>query len=272
MSERHSLKHLDTGKEFELSKSSNIIGRSTNCDITFNAETLSREHARLALQGNEVVLQDLHSTNGSFVNDNQIFEETGLKPGDVIRFGQERFAFFSAERDATIMLSRRDLDSDSAMLVEDEEEADATMMIQAIDLPQGWQNHDTFSEQENAQDLGLIKALQAHATKKLKHTTGLLVTIVPERDTPSVKLLSSKENSASWLIGRSDTAHVALADPTVSDQHARIELNNGNWKLLDEDSRNGTLVKNLKISETEIDGTLDVKIGAYKLSLTAIQR
>lgn len=271
MSTEFTLRHVESGKLFKIPSNSSLIGRSANCDITIEAETLSREHARLALVNNEVKLQDLHSTNGSFVNDTQIFEETTLKPGDTLRFGQERFSLISSDRDATVMLSRRNLESDSAMLIEDEEEADATMMIHSIDLPQGWESHGTLEESGNDTDSELIVALKKHAQKKLKHKYGLLLTLITGDGTPSVKLLSSTNEPCNWSIGRSNEAQIQIADATVSEKHARIEFSEGNWKIIDEGSRNGTVINNIKISEYAVKRALDAQIGSYTVKLDPIE-
>jgi pSer/pThr/pTyr-binding forkhead associated (FHA) protein len=271
MSATFTLKHIDSGKEFQIPQNSSLIGRSANCDITVEAETLSREHARISRQDNELTLQDLHSTNGSFVNDNQIFEQVALQPGDILRFGQERFSLTSSERDATIMISRRDLESDSAMLIEDEEESDATMMIQAIDLPQGWDSHASQEATENQKDAALIEALKKHAKNKLKQRFGLLITISSEDSAPAVKLLSPKHDTSTWAIGRTSSADIQLNDQTVSENHARIEYNEGKWKIVDNKSRNGTLINKRKTSEYAVQQAVSVQIGSYNLALEPIE-
>ena len=76
------------GKVFPLGPS-NIIGRSLeNCEIALNDSFLSSQHARLELQGDEWVLDDLHSTNGTFVNEMEVRDATIVEEGDVIRVGR----------------------------------------------------------------------------------------------------------------------------------------------------------------------------------------
>jgi len=118
MDSSYSLKHLKSDLELQMTSSSVLIGRSENCDFQVDAETLSREHARLAQKGSELVVQDLHSTNGTFVNEQQIFEATPIQPGDVLRFGQESFCLQSTAADATQMFDRQAMSNlGSAMLV-----------------------------------------------------------------------------------------------------------------------------------------------------------
>ena len=48
-----------------------VIGRSPECNITVNEQSVSRKHASCTIDG-EVSIQDLGSSNGTFVNDNKI--------------------------------------------------------------------------------------------------------------------------------------------------------------------------------------------------------
>lgn len=76
------------GKSFPLGPS-NILGRSMDhCEIALNDSFLSSQHARLELQGDEWVLEDLRSTNGTFVNDIEVKAPTIIEDGDVIRIGR----------------------------------------------------------------------------------------------------------------------------------------------------------------------------------------
>ena len=76
------------GKIFPLGPS-NIIGRSLeNCEIALNDTFLSSQHARLELQGDIWVLEDLRSTNGTFVNEIEVRDAISLEEGDIIRVGR----------------------------------------------------------------------------------------------------------------------------------------------------------------------------------------
>jgi diguanylate cyclase (GGDEF)-like protein len=62
------------------------IGRDEACDLVLEAEDVSRRHARVALEGERHVLQDLGSTNGSFVGDERV-QRHALEPGELVRLG-----------------------------------------------------------------------------------------------------------------------------------------------------------------------------------------
>jgi hypothetical protein len=79
---------VQAGKVFPLGPS-NIIGRSMeNCEIALNDSFLSSQHARLELQGDAWVLEDLNSTNGTFVNEIEVRDATNVEEGDIVRVGR----------------------------------------------------------------------------------------------------------------------------------------------------------------------------------------
>ncbi len=80
--------NVSVGKIFPLGPST-IIGRSMeHCEIALNDSFLSQQHARLELRGNQWVLEDLNSTNGTFVNDIEVRNATIVEEGDIIRVGR----------------------------------------------------------------------------------------------------------------------------------------------------------------------------------------
>lgn len=78
---------LPVGKGFPLSPTT-IIGRSPESDIALNDNFLSLEHAQLRLNGDEWVLEDLNSTNGTFINGFEVRTATSVNDGDIIRVGR----------------------------------------------------------------------------------------------------------------------------------------------------------------------------------------
>jgi hypothetical protein len=76
------------GKTFSLSKNDVIIGRDINTDIVINSAEVSRRHARLRLEGGGYVIEDLGSTNGTFVNGQRLTGRHLLRPGEAINLGE----------------------------------------------------------------------------------------------------------------------------------------------------------------------------------------
>jgi pSer/pThr/pTyr-binding forkhead associated (FHA) protein len=77
------------GVTFPLEGDQLIIGRDSSNSITINDAEISRKHSRLSFQGGKYVLEDLGSTNGTFVNGQRLAGPVVLKPGDVISLGEQ---------------------------------------------------------------------------------------------------------------------------------------------------------------------------------------
>lgn len=76
------------GQRTGLAKDSFIIGRDPGSDLHIQDIEVSRRHARLIAQSSGFVLEDLGSTNGTFVNGERVRTVTVLRPGDEIRLGE----------------------------------------------------------------------------------------------------------------------------------------------------------------------------------------
>jgi pSer/pThr/pTyr-binding forkhead associated (FHA) protein len=77
-------------KEFPLHKSVVTLGRKHTCDLRIPIPSVSREHCRLEVDDEAVVIRDLGSSNGTAVNDEPI-QEARLSPGDKITIGPVHF-------------------------------------------------------------------------------------------------------------------------------------------------------------------------------------
>lgn len=72
------------GQEFPIYEEGTILGRGKTCDVTIPGTHLSRTHAELAVKGSQLLVKDLASANGTFINDERISVATA-KPGDILR-------------------------------------------------------------------------------------------------------------------------------------------------------------------------------------------
>ncbi len=76
-----------TGRAHELNVDRTTIGRVEDNTFQIPDASVSSHHCEVLLRGNDVVIRDLNSTNGSYINDAQITESV-LKPGQKLRLGQ----------------------------------------------------------------------------------------------------------------------------------------------------------------------------------------
>jgi pSer/pThr/pTyr-binding forkhead associated (FHA) protein len=104
-----------TGTEFELEDAA-ILGRLDSNDIPVQDRKASREHAKIYKQGRQFAIVDLNSSNGTYVNDEQITKRM-LKTGDEIGIGTVRLRFEDPEGEAArkeALVRRPTLDEDFA--------------------------------------------------------------------------------------------------------------------------------------------------------------
>ncbi len=77
-----------TGKAHELKVDKTTIGRVDDNTFPIPEPSVSSHHCEILLRGADVILHDLNSTNGSFVNGLQVTGEAVVKSGQIIRLGQ----------------------------------------------------------------------------------------------------------------------------------------------------------------------------------------
>jgi|SRR5947209_2098823 len=70
-----------------------VLGRGDAADIRLEDPFASSRHARLVVQGGIVVLEDLGSTNGTYLNDELVHGPQPLHPGDRVRIGDSEFTY-----------------------------------------------------------------------------------------------------------------------------------------------------------------------------------
>jgi pSer/pThr/pTyr-binding forkhead associated (FHA) protein len=97
------------GAAFTLEGDQLSIGRDSTNEIVINDAEVSRRHARLTFQGGKYVLEDLGSTNGTFVNGQRLAGPRVLKAGEVVSFGEQIILVFevTSQDEGATMVSPR---------------------------------------------------------------------------------------------------------------------------------------------------------------------
>jgi hypothetical protein len=80
------------GMEYEVGEGA-VMGRGDQAEIRLEDPFASSRHARLVRQGGLVVLEDLGSTNGTYLNEELLSGPQPLHPGDRVRIGDSEFTF-----------------------------------------------------------------------------------------------------------------------------------------------------------------------------------
>src|SRR4051794_25517135 len=85
---------LELGRKYNLDSANVVIGRSSKSDVQIDQESVSRNHAKIINTGKSIILRDLGSTNGTYVND-QLIDEYVLTDGDLLKIGRTIYKFLS---------------------------------------------------------------------------------------------------------------------------------------------------------------------------------
>lgn len=80
------------GMEYEVGEGA-VMGRGDQAEIRLEDPFASSRHARLVRQGGAVVLEDMGSTNGTYLNEELMSGPQPLHPGDRVRIGDSEFTY-----------------------------------------------------------------------------------------------------------------------------------------------------------------------------------
>lgn len=98
------------GVTFPLDGDQIVVGRDSSNGVAINDAEVSRKHARMMFQGGKYVIEDLGSTNGTFVNGQRLAGPVVLKAGDVVSLGEKIVLMYDAinmDPGATVAVSRK---------------------------------------------------------------------------------------------------------------------------------------------------------------------
>jgi len=115
-------------REFPLTSKKTILGRRPDCDLRIPTRDVSRRHCEIGPgeKRSELVVRDLGSSNGTFVNDKRV-AETMLKPGDRLTVGPVTFVVRINGEPAQIK------PQDAAPRLEESEEAVVPVQADGVD-------------------------------------------------------------------------------------------------------------------------------------------
>jgi pSer/pThr/pTyr-binding forkhead associated (FHA) protein len=244
VAERALLVRVGSGREIAL-KPETILGRQAECDVLLTEGHASRRHARLWLADDGAWLEDLGSSNGTFINGSRITGRVRLASGDRLRFDVEEFDFrmpSQAAPAAAVDESRTMYrPPDSAAVV-----AESSGMFKR---PGAWADPDALG------DAGINKTQFIDPAQMKQMASSAPIVANPSAvDGPHLQVLSGSRTglnirlavgdsgNAEWTIGSQADREVQFQDSGVSALHAKIVNEGARWKVLDQMSANGTFV------------------------------
>jgi pSer/pThr/pTyr-binding forkhead associated (FHA) protein len=235
------------------------VGRSDTCGLRLTEGSPSRLHAKLTVEGEQAWIEDLGSTNGSFVNGARIAAKTLLKHGDSVRFDLEEYTYSAGAVDADKTMLRPPAPQPQPQSQPRPDPPPAAVAVAATpahQLPPGWvegggqgagANKTVFkSPQELAEERRLAAAAAAAApppaAAALMTDVPMLIITTGQSAGARTALRTEGGGRQEWSIGSDAAREICLGDSGVSALHARIIRDGERWKLVDQVSANGTYV------------------------------
>jgi ABC-type multidrug transport system ATPase subunit len=189
-------------REFELIKSEIVVGRDDGVDITIPSPAVSRRHARFMRDGDEYSIEDLGSSNGTFINGDRLIGRRALKPGDQIRMGQTITLRYVSPQEGS------------------------STRIEATPIPPARVAATTPS----------APSVPAHVRQTtIGEEIDLPMPAGPRRLIVSIAGGETKTHTLTGpvlSIGRTEGNNIVIPSPIVSGKHARLEQGGGGYKMV----------------------------------------
>ena len=222
---------LTDGREYVITGASLVFGREAGCDVVVSGKDVSRRHAEIVHTPRGYVVVD-SSTNGTFVNEEQVQGQRILARTDVIRMGEEQFRFYAEAAPLTASAAPA-----PALAASPEQLKHTVHGVEAVAPPPPAPPRPTG----------------AAFASFLVRSGGLMGQRLPVK-TPVVNL------------GRADYNDIVLPDPSISTSHAKLQRREGVWVLVDLDSTNGTFVEGEQVKgEAPLGPGAMVRLGDVQL-------
>jgi pSer/pThr/pTyr-binding forkhead associated (FHA) protein len=242
---RYFLKKAASGAETEI-KGNLSVGRSQESGLRLTEGNPSRNHARLSVTDGALFIEDLKSTNGTFVNGTRIDARMRLAPNDKVRFDIEEYQLRveapppPPDVDRTAMRPQSVV-ADSAKPNLPPSWADAS------ESPAGGKT--VFKTVEQMEEERKRARERAAKGGELGPVSVPQLTIYDGGGLPlTVQLRSSDPNNCEWSVGSDEGREIRIQRDGVSGLHAKVVNSEKVWKVVDQVSGNGTFVNGKRVT------------------------
>ena len=280
----YTLRSLEEGTEYPVRGKEVLIGREVECQVPLRAGHVSRYHAKITLTTHAAYIEDLQSTNGTFINGKRVVGRQQISIGDDIRFHDQHFRLVSSESgdaDATLITSFNDGDSTQPRIQPPQAEtieapAPSSPGFSPPFSPPPKKVHQAPAhEQEKDEQTSLLSMHELHALdgrssksqKAIRVGNGprLVILTAPIRG----KVFPLKHDAPigrQWDIGRDGSAAIAIGDKTVSQNHAKIINTQNGWLIATTSAKNGVMVNGLSITRAFLSHNDRIRLGRIELA------
>lgn len=271
MSRHFQLKNISTEQVYDLIGPNLVIGRGEACEICIEAGLLSRQHAQVEVLDGRCLIEDLGSTNGTFVNGTRIVRATALNHGDLLILGQERFTVIAPSEHRQWVEHGGVAETDHDDYVQDLTSS-KTMIRSAFPRIAGWETMHTGvgNDTQFSDDRNLVQSALSGKRLDGRRVPAVLIVRSGRARGIVIELKLPAGATSEWAIGRSQLSDVVLDDPTVSNLHAIIALEDGQWMLRDQQSTNGVKLNGEKIAAAQCKSGDALAIGNVEFILLTL--
>ena len=259
---------LSSGNRIELAGTL-IAGRAADSGLLLTEGSPSRRHAQLTVEDGAVWVEDLGSTNGTFVNGQRITTRTQLRGGDRVRFDIEEFEYLAAEGapaggDRTVARDLPPAGTPPASATPPaappapapappaptpSAPAAVPPPVSGSRMPGAWADPDAagagasktrFIDAESMKEM-LDEAVGAGPVQGTVEAPCLLVASGTMKGR-QLWLRAGAADESEWTIGSDADRDIVIDVAGVSGRHAKMTTEGARWKLTDQLSANGTFV------------------------------
>lgn len=268
MDRRFRIKNVNSDMVHLIEKPTVVIGRTPQCDIFVDSTLLSRQHASITLTDNNIVtIEDLGSTNGTFVNTMRVTAPTKLKHSDLLTIGDVKFilidSYFESRNDAYEDI----LENPKGFSLDGDSTSYRTMVQSSIFKSLGLDPltlEDTSADDDDSLFDMSFRSVD-NGSLDFDRVPAVFIIQSGQKRGAVIKLSLPAFSEQEWSVGRGQLCDVVLDDPTVSSNHATVCNTEDGWVIEDCGSTNGIKLNGEKIQQSYFVNNDVISIGSIKL-------
>lgn len=200
------------GRRIELSSRRCVLGRSSDCDVVVDADSVSRRHARILMLGRHFYVEDLGSSNGTIVNNEVVHGRVRLSEGDKIRLSPVEFCFHETLTPASDETAAYQLPDQHDLIDEDEGHSDSSTYLKL-----------DGSSRSDSTELRAETATRWHAMLEITEALGQFLRLD--------KLLPLVLDSLFKMLPQAERGCVILKDDVGQLRPGWVKVNSGELRL-----------------------------------------
>jgi pSer/pThr/pTyr-binding forkhead associated (FHA) protein len=254
---------VGSSREIQL-KPETVLGRQAECDVLLTEGHASRRHARLVQAEDGYWLEDLGSSNGTFINGNRISGRAKVASGDRLRFDVEEYDFRVPSQAAPLAP-----DENKTVYRPPESAAVVAESSGIFKRPGAWADPDAMGDggvhKTKFIDPAQMKQMASSSAPVAAAPTAVegphLQVVSGSRTGLNIQLAVGDSGNAEWTIGSQTDREVQFMDSGVSALHAKIANEGERWKVIDQMSANGTFVNGKRANVSYLSSGDRVRFG-----------